>query len=212
MTHFLPTVLELKRGRTPIQDYHQGFSLVASHCSYCPSCRGMTVLLYPDYCTFYLYWWHAFLLSAETLTIDPNSTTFSTDQVQEKQLKMVSLQMFLPGEVVGAPSLEALKAILDGALGSLIWWVIVLLTAGDWDWVGFKVPSSPSNSVILWFLSKRFCHKQILVYKLGFWFSYICIMWWYCSVWVDYEWYQIANIEFSLFLNADYFKCSELII
>ena len=39
----------------------------------------------------------------------------------------------LPREAVDAPSLEVFKAILDGALGSLIWWVIVLLTAGDWD-------------------------------------------------------------------------------
>jgi len=28
----------------------------------------------------------------------------------------------LPREVVGAPSLEVLKARLDGALGSLSWW------------------------------------------------------------------------------------------
>jgi len=32
----------------------------------------------------------------------------------------------LPGEVVDAPSLEVLKAGLDGALGSQSWWVAAL--------------------------------------------------------------------------------------
>jgi len=32
----------------------------------------------------------------------------------------------LPGEAVGAPSLEALRARLDGALGSLSCWVVAL--------------------------------------------------------------------------------------
>jgi len=32
----------------------------------------------------------------------------------------------LPREAVGAPSLELLKARLDGALGSLSWWVATL--------------------------------------------------------------------------------------
>ena len=36
----------------------------------------------------------------------------------------------LPGEAVGAPSLEALKAQLDGALGSLSWWVATSLLQG----------------------------------------------------------------------------------
>jgi len=49
----------------------------------------------------------------------------------------------------GAPSLEALKARLDGALGSLIQWVAALLIAGGWNWVGFKVPPNPNHSVIL---------------------------------------------------------------
>jgi len=31
---------------------------------------------------------------------------------------------------VGAPSLEVLKARLDGALGSLSWWVVTLPMAG----------------------------------------------------------------------------------
>jgi len=49
----------------------------------------------------------------------------------------------------GAPSLKALKARLDGALGSLIWWVAALLMAGGWNWMGFKVPSKPNHSMIL---------------------------------------------------------------
>ena len=37
----------------------------------------------------------------------------------------------LPREIVGAPSLEALQARLDGALGSLGWWGAALTTAGS---------------------------------------------------------------------------------
>ena len=36
-------------------------------------------------------------------------------------------------EAVDAPSLEALKDRLDGALGSLIWWVASLPMAGGWN-------------------------------------------------------------------------------
>jgi len=36
----------------------------------------------------------------------------------------------LPKEVVGAPSLEAFKARLDVALGSLVWWLATLHIAG----------------------------------------------------------------------------------
>ena len=36
----------------------------------------------------------------------------------------------LPNEVVDAPSLEAFKARLDVALGSLVWWLATLPTAG----------------------------------------------------------------------------------
>jgi len=50
----------------------------------------------------------------------------------------------LPREAVGAPSLEVLKARLDGALGSLICRVAALPTAGGWKWVGFKIPSDPT--------------------------------------------------------------------
>jgi len=52
----------------------------------------------------------------------------------------------VPRETVDAPSLEAFKY---GALGSLIWWVITLPTAGGQNWMGSKVPSNESHSMIL---------------------------------------------------------------
>ena len=36
----------------------------------------------------------------------------------------------LPKKAVDAPSLEVLKARLDGALGNLVWWEVSLPTAG----------------------------------------------------------------------------------
>jgi len=36
----------------------------------------------------------------------------------------------LPREIVDAPSLEMLKARLDGALSNLVWWKMSLLMAG----------------------------------------------------------------------------------
>jgi len=39
----------------------------------------------------------------------------------------------LPREDVDTPSLEALSAWLEGALGSLVWRGAVLPMAGDWD-------------------------------------------------------------------------------
>ena len=36
----------------------------------------------------------------------------------------------LPKEVVDAPSLKAFKARLDVALGSLVWWLVILHIAG----------------------------------------------------------------------------------
>ena len=36
----------------------------------------------------------------------------------------------LPKEVVDAPSLDAFKARLDVALGSLVWWLVTLHIAG----------------------------------------------------------------------------------
>ena len=55
----------------------------------------------------------------------------------------------VPREAVAAPSLEGLKARLDGALSTLVWWKVSLLMAGDWHQVIFQVPSNPNHSMIL---------------------------------------------------------------
>jgi len=39
----------------------------------------------------------------------------------------------LPREMVDAPSPSALKATLDGVLGSPMWWLATLPTAGRWE-------------------------------------------------------------------------------
>jgi len=39
----------------------------------------------------------------------------------------------LPRKVVDVPSLEVCRAGLDGAQGSLIWWVAALPVAGGWN-------------------------------------------------------------------------------
>jgi len=39
----------------------------------------------------------------------------------------------VPKEAVDAPSLEAFKARLDVALGSLSWWLVTLHIAGGWN-------------------------------------------------------------------------------
>ena len=44
--------------------------------------------------------------------------------------RVVTHWSMLPKEVVDAPSLEAFKARLDVALGSLVWWLVTLHTAG----------------------------------------------------------------------------------
>ena len=55
----------------------------------------------------------------------------------------------LPKEAVDAPSLEAFKARLDVALGSLVWWLVALHTAGGWNWMSIVLPSNPGHSVLL---------------------------------------------------------------
>ena len=44
--------------------------------------------------------------------------------------------------VIDALSLEISKDMLDGALGNLIWWGATSPWQGDWNWMGFKVPSN----------------------------------------------------------------------
>ena len=55
----------------------------------------------------------------------------------------------LPKEVVDAPSLEALKARLDVALGSLVCWLATLHIAGGWNWMSTVVLCNPGHSMIL---------------------------------------------------------------
>ena len=55
----------------------------------------------------------------------------------------------LPKEVVDAPSLEALKARLDVALGSLVCWLATLHIAGGWNSMSTVVLFNPGHSMIL---------------------------------------------------------------
>ena len=55
----------------------------------------------------------------------------------------------LPKEVVDAPSLEAFKARLDVALGSLVWWLAMLHIAGGLKLDEHVVLFNPGHSVIL---------------------------------------------------------------
>ena len=55
----------------------------------------------------------------------------------------------LPKEVVDAPSLEAFKARLDVALGSLVWWLAALHIAGGWKQMSTVVLFNPGHSRIL---------------------------------------------------------------
>ena len=50
-------------------------------------------------------------------------------------------------EVVDAPSLEAFKARLDVALGSLAWWLVTLHIAGGWNWMSIVVLFNPGYSI-----------------------------------------------------------------
>lgn len=52
-------------------------------------------------------------------------------------------------EVVGAPYLEVFSASLDGALGSLSWWVATLPITGTWNWMIFKGSCNLCHSMIL---------------------------------------------------------------
>ena len=55
----------------------------------------------------------------------------------------------LPKEAVGAPSLQAFKARLDVALGSLVCWLATLHIAGGWNWMSTVVLFNPGRSVTL---------------------------------------------------------------
>jgi len=55
----------------------------------------------------------------------------------------------LPKEAVDAPYLDAFKARLDVALGSLVCWLATLHVAGGWNWMSIVVLFNPSHAVIL---------------------------------------------------------------
>jgi len=63
--------------------------------------------------------------------------------------RVVTYWNTLPREVVDAPSLEAFKARLDVALGSLVWWLATLHIAGGWNWMVTVVLFNPGDSRIL---------------------------------------------------------------
>jgi len=58
----------------------------------------------------------------------------------------------LPKEAVDAPSLQAVKARLDVALGSLVCWLATLHIAGGWNWMSIVVLFTPGHSMSLWIL------------------------------------------------------------
>jgi len=55
----------------------------------------------------------------------------------------------LPKEAVDAPSLQAFKARLDVALGSLGCWLATLHIAGGWNWMSIVALFNPGHSVML---------------------------------------------------------------
>ena len=55
----------------------------------------------------------------------------------------------LPKEAVDAPSMQAFKARLDVALGSLGWWLVTLHIAGGWNEMSIAVIFNPGHSMVL---------------------------------------------------------------
>ena len=54
----------------------------------------------------------------------------------------------MPKEAVDAPSLEAFKARLDVALGSLVCWLATLHIAGGWNGMSIVLLCNPGHSMI----------------------------------------------------------------
>ena len=57
----------------------------------------------------------------------------------------------LPEEAVDAPSLQAFKARLDVALGSLGCWLATLHIAGGWNWMSIVLLFNPGHYGMLLF-------------------------------------------------------------
>jgi len=85
---------------------------------------------------------------------------FRSDRYKKKffALRVVSPWPRLPREAVAVPSLAGFKTRLNGALSTLGWWKVFLPLAGGWNWMIFKVPSNPNQSMIL--CSRGFCPSQ----------------------------------------------------
>ena len=66
-----------------------------------------------------------------------------------KQKKGGDVLNRLPNEAVDAPSLQACKARLDVALGSLVCWLATLHIAGGWNWMSIVILFNPGHSMIL---------------------------------------------------------------
>jgi len=72
----------------------------------------------------------------------------------------------LPKEAVDAPSLEAFKARLDVALGSLVWWLVTLHIAGGLKLHDHCGPFQPRP-----FCDSMNLHKQMYTRKqVGFYY------------------------------------------
>jgi len=77
----------------------------------------------------------------------------------------------LPKDVVDAPSLEAFKARLDVALGSLVWWLATLHIAGGWNEMIIVALFNPGHSMIpLTFPSQQ--NKMVHFRGLQGWFQF----------------------------------------
>ena len=61
----------------------------------------------------------------------------------------------LPKEAVDAPSLQAFKARLDVALGSLGCWLVTI--TGGWNWMSIVVLFNPGHSMILFACWRKKC-------------------------------------------------------
>jgi len=95
--------------------------------------------------------------------VDSDSTRGNGFKLRKERLKLDVRRNFftyrvvmhwnrLPKEAVDAPSLEAFKARLDVALGSLVWWLVTLHTAGGLKPDDLCGPFQP----------RTFCYSMIL--------------------------------------------------
>ena len=75
--------------------------------------------------------------------------------------RVVTHWNMLPKDVVDAPSLEAFKARLDVALGSLVWWLATLHIAVGLELDGHCGPFQPRPFYDSMILSLHGCHSPL---------------------------------------------------